>query len=127
MDDRSAAIILAGGQGTRIRELFPNVPKPLIPAAGEPFIEWVLRHASTQGIGRFVISLGHLAEVGQDYFRNRAPDGLTIRTVVEREPLGTGGAVEWAQRTAASNADPLVILNGDSLVLADYAPAWRLL
>lgn len=120
----ACAIILAGGRGTRISHLQPHLPKPLIPAAGRPFIEWVIRHFQSQGIRQFVISLGHLAEVADAYFRQRADDGLSIMTVRETEPLGTGGGFLFAQR-AAGDADPLVLANGDSLVLADLAGAWR--
>lgn len=120
------AIILAGGRGTRISHLQPHLPKPLIPANGRPFIEWVIRHFQSQGIGQFVVSLGHLAEVAEAYFRQRPADGLSIKTVREAEPLGTGGGFLFAQQ-AAGDADPLVLANGDSLVLADLAGAWRLL
>jgi D-glycero-alpha-D-manno-heptose 1-phosphate guanylyltransferase len=127
MDDRVVAVILAGGQGTRIRGLYPDLPKLLIPAAGEPFVEWILRHLNAQGIHRFVVSLGHLANVAENYFRDRAADGSTIRTVRESRPLGTGGGCCLAREQAAPDADPLVVVNGDSLVVADFSEAWRLL
>ena len=127
MDDQVVAIILAGGQGTRIRGLYPELPKLLIPAAGEPFVEWILRHLAAQGIHQYVVSLGHLAEVAESYFRTRSPDGLTIRTVRETSPLGTGGGFCLARELAASDAELLVVVNGDSLVVADFAQAWQLL
>jgi NDP-sugar pyrophosphorylase family protein len=127
MDDRAVAIVLAGGQGSRIRSLRPDVPKPLVSVAGEPFIEWIIRHLASQGIGQFVISLGYLADVAERHFHQRAADHLTIRTVREQQPLGTAGAVRWAQQQRAAEADPLIIVNGDSLVLAELAAAWQLL
>lgn len=118
------AVILAGGRGTRISRLQPNLPKPLIPVCGHPFVEWVIRHFAAQGVDRFVISLGHLADVAESYFRSRPADDLAISTVRETEPLGTGGGFLFAQQ-AAGEADPLILANGDSLVLADLRSAWR--
>ena len=126
MNRNACAIILAGGRGTRISHLQPHLPKPLIPAGGKPFIEWVVRHFGSQGVGQFVISLGHLAEVAEAYFSQRPDDGMSITTVRETAPLGTGGGFLFAQQ-AASDADPLLVANGDSLVLADLSGVWRLL
>lgn len=123
---RACAVVLAGGRGTRLQSLYPDLPKPMIPASGRPFVEWVVRHLARQGIPRFVISLGHLAEVAEDYFSRRPADGLVINTVRETTPLGTGGAFLWSA-SAAGDADPLILTNGDSLVLADLDGAWRLL
>jgi D-glycero-alpha-D-manno-heptose 1-phosphate guanylyltransferase len=122
---RAAAIVLAGGQGTRIRHLYPDLPKPMVPAAGRPFLEWVLRWLGQQGVERSIVSLGHLASVADDYLRGRPADRLRIQTVREPRALGTGGAVAWA--CAAIDAEIIVVTNGDSLLLADLAPAWKLL
>jgi D-glycero-alpha-D-manno-heptose 1-phosphate guanylyltransferase len=119
------AILLAGGFGSRIKALYPHLPKPMIPIAGRPFLEWAIQYWARQGIMRFVVSLGYLAEAATDYFMTRPPDGLDIATVVEPQPLGTGGAVRFAAQ--ATTADPLVIANGDSLVAADIAPVRALL
>lgn len=121
-----AAIILAGGRGTRISHIQPDLPKPMIPVDGRPFLEWVIRYFASQGVHRFVVSLGHLAEVAERYFDERAADALSIKTVRETEPLGTGGGMLFAQQ-AAADADPLILANGDSLVLAPLAGAWQLL
>lgn len=126
METQPLAIILAGGRGTRISHLHPNLPKPMIPAGGRPFIEWIIRYFQSQGIRQFVISLGHLAEVAEGYFCERPADELSIKTVRETEPLGTGGGFVYAQQLAGG-ADPLILANGDSLVLADLQGAWRLL
>jgi len=126
MQNGACAIILAGGRGTRISHLYPDVPKPMIPVAGRPFLEWVIGHLHRQRIDRFVISLGHLAHVAEAYFARRPDDGLTIRSVCEQAALGTGGAFQWAA-TAAPRADPLVMVNGDSLLPGDYSAAWTTL
>ncbi len=122
----ACAIVLAGGRGTRISHLHPDVPKPFIKAAGLPFIAWVLRHLAGQGLRHAVVSLGHLAETGRDNLAKCGVRGLRIDTVVERSPLGTAGAMLLAT-DAAPDADPVVLLNGDSLVMASFDPVWRML
>lgn len=121
----TTAVLLAGGFGTRIRELYPDLPKPMIPVAGRPFLEWVLRYWAGQGVRRFVVSLGHLAGVAEEYFAQRPDDGLEIHTVVETEPLGTGGAIRFAAE-AVELSDPFFAANADSLIVADLAAARRM-
>jgi D-glycero-alpha-D-manno-heptose 1-phosphate guanylyltransferase len=122
----ACAVVLAGGFGTRIRHLYPDLPKPMIPSAGAPFIEWVVRYLAGQGIAKFVISVGHLAHLAEDYFDARPADGCHIQCVRESTPQGTGGALALAARHE-TNGDPLLLANGDSLVLADLAGVWQLL
>ena len=112
------AVLLAGGFGTRIRELYPDVPKPMIPVSGEPFLEWAIRYWKRQGVDRFVLSLGHLAEVAERYFTGR-PEVVTVR---EPKALGTGGAVLHVARETPLS-DPFVVANGDSLVLGEVSGA----
>ena len=112
------AILLAGGFGTRIRALYPDVPKPMIPISGKPFLEWAMQYWMRQGVRRFIISLGHLAEVAEQYFEARPDDGLEVVLVKEPQAMGTGGAVLFAAR-AAELSDPFIVSNGDSLVIAD--------
>jgi D-glycero-alpha-D-manno-heptose 1-phosphate guanylyltransferase len=100
------------------------MPKPMIPCGGRPFIEWVIRYFASQGVTSFVVSLGHLAEIAEAYFRKRPKDDLAIATVREPAPLGTGGGVRFAW-DSVPGADVLVA-NGDSLVVADLAPALEL-
>lgn len=125
--DSACAIVLAGGAGTRIRHLYPDLPKPMVPVAGAPFIEWVLRYLQREGLTQFVVSLGHLAAVADSYFASRPATGCRLKTVREPAPLGTGGALAFAAKAASPGADSLLLANGDSLVLADLSPAWRLL
>ena len=117
-------IVLAGGFGTRLRGLHPDCPKPLIPVSGRPFIDWVLRWFGKQGVSEFIVSLGHLAEVAQQHFAQKPLNGITVKTVVETEPLGTGGAIRCAWNACADRS--VLVLNGDSLLLADFAPVWNL-
>jgi D-glycero-alpha-D-manno-heptose 1-phosphate guanylyltransferase len=123
-----SVILLAGGFGTRLRSLHRDLPKPMIPIGGEPFLEWVLRYWKRQGIDHAVLSLGHLAHVAQDHFARYPPEGLRIETVIESDPLGTGGAVRYAAQSAAGRlSNPFFVANGDSLVAAELEPALQLL
>src|SRR5690242_14585491 len=123
-ETESTAILLAGGFGTRIRALYPDIPKPLIPVAGRPFLEWVLRYWRSQGIGLFVISAGYRAE---QIARFAAEQNVAAAScITDEEPLGTGGAIRLAA-SSPEMSDPFVVLNGDSLVLAPLSPAWEAL
>ncbi|MGD9648392.1 MAG: sugar phosphate nucleotidyltransferase [Pirellulales bacterium] len=122
MSERVCGILLAGGAGTRLRSLYPDVPKPFIDVAGQPFIQWVLRQFAGQGIEDFIVSLGHLAEVAERQLNKRPVDGLQVRCVQEPTPLGTGGAVRFA--ASACDHEWLAIANADSLLLADWHGVW---
>ncbi|ARJ67203.1 hypothetical protein WV31_16780 [Magnetospirillum sp. ME-1] len=111
------AVILAGGKGTRIAGLFPGIPKPMIPVAGQPFLHWVVRWLDQRGIGDIMISVGHLAGAIEQWAAGK-PHGITLRTVAETEPLGTGGAVVSCLDACR---DWVLVLNGDSLVEVDLA------
>ncbi len=115
-------LLLAGGFGTRIRDLHPGVPKPMIPIEGKPFLDWAMAYWRRQGITRFVLSLGHLADVAERYYRGH-PD---VFTLVEPRPLGTGGAIRHAL-SSGQLSDPFLAANGDSLVAADCRPAFELM
>lgn len=111
------AIVLAGGFGTRLRELVPDLPKPMAPVAGRPFLEYVLDGIIDAGIRDIILSVGYRADVIQAHF-GRKYRGATVRCVVESEPLGTGGAVAFALR--GLDDGPTLILNGDTFLQLDY-------
>ncbi|MBN9659375.1 MAG: NTP transferase domain-containing protein [Acidobacteria bacterium] len=114
-------LILAGGRGTRLQNLHPDLPKPMVPVAGRPFLEWMLEHWEEQGANDVVVSTGYLAEVIEDFLAARG-SGEAVR---ELQALGTGGAVRYAvERRPLS--DPFVVTNGDSLVAADLSGMWSL-
>jgi D-glycero-alpha-D-manno-heptose 1-phosphate guanylyltransferase len=119
VDGSLFALILAGGLGTRIRHLLPNLPKPLAPAAGRPFLEWVVRFLARQGCARFGISTGFLAEAIRAHFASAALSGLEIECVPEPEPLGTGGGLRFAAQRLKPRQATWLVCNGDSLCLAD--------
>ncbi|MEI6572512.1 MAG: sugar phosphate nucleotidyltransferase [Alphaproteobacteria bacterium] len=115
------ALILAGGKGTRIASLYPDIPKPMIPLNGQPFLYWVIRWVMRQGIRRIVISTGHLAEKIEEWVETN-PFGDDVEIICRREnkPLGTAGGIrncldllgEWT-----------LVTNGDSLIDADIKDA----
>lgn len=114
------AIVLAGGLGTRIRAVHPDVPKPMIPVGGRPFLEWQLLWLAQQGIREVVLSAGYRADVIARHFAVPRVAGITTRCVVEEQQRGTAGAARFAaQGVTAAWA---IVCNGDSLCPAALAP-----
>ncbi|HUC60009.1 MAG TPA: NDP-sugar synthase [Streptosporangiaceae bacterium] len=110
------AILLVGGQGTRLRPLTIGMPKPLLPTAGVPFLAHQLARAAEAGIGRIVMATAYRAEMFAEVFGDGARFGLEIVYVHEPEPLGTGGGIRNAAASLRSGPDePVVVLNGDIL------------
>ena len=116
------AVVLAGGQGTRIRHLLPDLPKPLAPVAGRPFLEWVARYLRRQGVTRIVFSTGHHAAKIEAFAAGLTLEGVSIGCVEEPTPLGTAGGFLHALKGVPDSAAELLVCNGDSLLLADLAP-----
>lgn len=107
------AIVLAGGLGTRLRAAVPDLPKPMAPVAGRPFLEHLLDYWLGQGVRRFVLSVGYRAEVIRAHFGTRYRDAA-IDYAVETTPLGTGGGLLLAAGLATQAKGPLLVLNGDT-------------
>lgn len=105
------AIVLAGGFGTRLRQVVADVPKPMAPVAGRPFLEILLGSLAKKGFSRVVLSLGFMAEKISGHFGPRFA-GLDIAYVVEDMPLGTGGATRLA--ATACSQDHVFVFNGDT-------------
>jgi D-glycero-alpha-D-manno-heptose 1-phosphate guanylyltransferase len=112
------AIILAGGLGTRLREAVPDLPKCMAPVAGRPFLSYVVDALRMQGVRHFVFSLGYKAEVIEAFLKDHYPT-LDYTTVVEPEPLGTGGAIRLALESTRTN--DVLIANGDTLFKVNVA------
>lgn len=108
----TTAIILAGGLGTRLRSAVPDLPKPMAPIAGRPFLAHQMDHWIAQGVGRFVLSVGYRHEAISSHFGRRY-HGAAIDYVVETTPLGTGGAVMLAAANLPRDEYTL-LLNGDT-------------
>jgi D-glycero-alpha-D-manno-heptose 1-phosphate guanylyltransferase len=105
-------IILAGGLGTRLRSAVPDLPKCMAPVAGKPFLAHVVGYFQKQGVEKFIFSLGYKSEVIQGYLEAEYP-ALHKQYVIEKDPLGTGGAIQLACRQATEKN--VLILNGDTL------------
>jgi len=106
------AIILAGGLGTRLREAVPDLPKCMAPVAGRPFLFYVINYLRSQGVQRFIFSLGYKHEVITAYL-NEHFASLSYEYVIEDNPLGTGGAIALAlTKTTQPN---VLVTNGDTL------------
>ena len=112
-----AAIILAGGLGTRLRSVVSDVPKPMAPIGGRPFLAHQLDYWIAQGIKRFVLSVGYKHELVMDYF-GRSYHGACIDYAVESTPLGTGGGVLSAVNILGNSAS-FLLLNGDTYFEVD--------
>ncbi|WP_331445463.1 NDP-sugar synthase [Streptomyces xanthochromogenes] len=114
------AILLVGGKGTRLRPLTVNTPKPMVPAAGVPFLTHQLARAHAAGVDHIVLATSYLAEVFEPYFGDGSSLGLSIEYVTEDEPLGTGGAIRnVASRLHSGPDEPVLIFNGDILTGLD--------
>jgi mannose-1-phosphate guanylyltransferase len=110
------AILLVGGQGTRLRPLTIGTPKPLLPTAGVPFLAHQIAKAAQSGVTRIVMATAYRAEMFAEVFGDGARFGLEIVYVHEAEPLGTGGGIRNAAASLRSDPeDPVVVLNGDVL------------
>ncbi|HEY8965559.1 MAG TPA: sugar phosphate nucleotidyltransferase [Candidatus Methylacidiphilales bacterium] len=117
-----AAVVLAGGQGTRIRHLLPDLPKPMAPAAGKPFVEWVVRYLAKQGIGKAVVSAGYKAEAIAAHCAGLSVPGIDVSCVAEPEPCGTAGGFLHAVEASGLSPEAWLVVNGDSLALAGLDP-----
>ncbi len=110
------AILLVGGQGTRLRPLTIGTPKPLLPTVGVPFLAHQLAKAAAAGVTRVILATAYRAPMFAECLGDGSAFGLEIEYVQEDEPLGTGGAIRNAAAALRSPADsPVLILNGDVL------------
>ncbi|MBQ7135283.1 MULTISPECIES: nucleotidyltransferase family protein [Campylobacter] len=111
MDTTKEAIILCGGLGTRLRSVISDVPKPMAPIKNKPFLAFVLEYLKKQNISRVVLAVSYKYEIIQEYFGNSYL-GMQILYSIEKEPLGTGGAILEALNLI--NSDSCYVLNGDT-------------
>ncbi|KWX21418.1 GDP-mannose pyrophosphorylase [Mycolicibacterium wolinskyi] len=111
------AVVLVGGQGTRLRPLTLSAPKPMLPTAGLPFLTHLLSRIAAAGIKHVVMGTSYKAEVFEDAFGDGSELGLEIEYVTETEPLGTGGAI--ANVADKLRYDTAMVFNGDVLSGAD--------
>jgi NDP-sugar pyrophosphorylase family protein len=112
------AVLLVGGMGTRLQSILPSTPKPLAPVGEAPFLELLVLQVRSQGIRSLVLCTGHRAEQIEDAFGDGRKWGVAIRYSRESRPLGTAGALKFAERLLMPCAEFLV-MNGDSFLEFD--------
>lgn len=120
-----AAVVLAGGLGTRLQSVVADRPKVLAPVGGRPFLTYLLDQIADAAIQRVVLSTGHLAEQFAMVIGDRYRD-IQLTYAHEEQPLGTGGAIRFA--CGFADANQLLVMNGDSYCdvdLSEYV-AWHL-
>lgn len=116
------AILLVGGQGTRLRPLTIETPKPMLPVAGRPCTEHQIARLREAGVTRVILGTSYKADVFSDYFGDGSEFGVELVCVTEDQPLGTGGAIRNVLSALQSGPDdPVLILNGDILSGHDMA------
>lgn len=116
------AILLVGGQGTRLRPLTEHTAKPMLPVAGVPFLSHQLARLRDAGVDHVVLATSYRPEMFESYFGDGSAMGLALDYVVELEPLGTGGGMRGAVGALRSAPDdPVLVLNGDVLSGHDLA------
>lgn len=120
----AVAILLVGGLGTRLMPLTRNTPKPMLTVAGIPVTEHQLLMAKKAGITQIVLATSYLSDVFTPYFGDGSQWGMSIKYAVEKEPLGTGGAIRNAAQLLDTK-DSVVILNGDVLSSHDLTEQIR--
>lgn len=110
------AIVLAGGFGTRLKEVVSDVPKPMAPVNGKPFLEYLLKDLNKKGIKHVILAVGYKKEIIKEYFKNKYED-IEITYSEELVPLGTGGAIKKALKLVKE--EDVFIVNGDTFFDVD--------
>ncbi|MEE0900140.1 MAG: nucleotidyltransferase family protein [Bacteroidales bacterium] len=113
INEINEAIILCGGKGTRLKEVVNDVPKPLAPIDGIPFLSILMKYLKAQGIERVILATGYMHEKIENLYGN-CYEGMEIVYSVEHNPLGTGGAIAKALRKVMN--ENVLVLNGDSVI-----------
>lgn len=115
------AVILAGGFGTRLRHLTDNIPKPLLPVAGKPVLEWTLDHLRNYNIKRVIFALHHNADKIKEHFGNEY-NGIRLEYYIEEKPLGTAGIFNILKNELK---DTFLQIHGDILSKADINEMYK--
>ena len=111
------AVLLVGGLGTRLRSAVHNQPKPMVMIKGRPFLEHLILQLKSRGLTDIVLCIGYLGEQVKRYFGDGGRWGVQISYSQEKESLGTGGAIELAERLIKE--ENFVVMNGDSFLDID--------
>ncbi|HYL08261.1 MAG TPA: sugar phosphate nucleotidyltransferase [Candidatus Udaeobacter sp.] len=116
------AVVMAGGEGSRLRPLTSNMPKPLVPVAGRPIMEHILMHLRRHQLRDVVATVQYLGSSIRNYFGDGSEQGISLTYSVEDSPLGTAGSVMLARQQLN---EPFVVISGDSLTDIDLGAAVR--
>ena len=111
------AVLMAGGDGTRLRPLTESVPKPLLRVGGKPLLEILVERLRDAGVRTFHVAVHHKSAMIEDHFHDGARLGVQIRYVREPEPLGTAGALALVDELGPA---PCLMINGDILTRCDF-------
>src|SRR5450755_4681988 len=111
------AVVMAGGEGTRLRPMTANQPKPLLPVANRPIMEHVLRLLKRHGFDETVVTVQFLAALVRNYFGDGEEFGMSLQYATEEMPLGTAGSVRNAED--ALRDEPFLVISGDALTDMD--------
>lgn len=117
------ALILVGGLGTRLRSVIKDIPKPMAPIEGYPFLLYKIRQLKNQGLKNIVFCAGYLHEYIVDYFGDGSKFDVTIEYSIEETSLGTAGALKNAEDVIGK--DPFFVLNGDTYLNVDFKQIYR--
>ena len=110
-------IVMAGGQGERLRPFTENCPKPLVPVAGRPIIEHIIEHAKREGFRNFIFSINYLGHMIREHFGDGHQFGVSIEYIEEDEPMGTAGSLSLIKNLPKA---PFIVSNGDVLTDSKY-------
>ena len=115
-------VIMAGGRGTRISEMFPDIPKPLIPVKNKdgiekPVLEWEIESLASQGFKEIILTVSHMHEKIEDHFGDGSQLGVSIEYFVEEQPLGNAGALF---KLRDQLTEPFLLLNADAVFDIDF-------
>jgi len=111
------AIILSGGRGKRLKPITDYIPKPLVPIHNKPIIEWQIRYLKNHGIKHVIICIGYKNNQIKNFLKSKKNFGIKIECSIEKNPLGTGGAIKKAAKSIKDKS--FFVLNGDTITNID--------
>ena len=118
MEKEYQAVLLVGGLGTRLRPITESVPKPMVEVEGKPFLEYKIESLKKYGIKKFILCVGYLGHLVEEYFGDGKRFGVDIAYSYERdELLGTAGAVKNAENLVSGD---FIVSNGDTFLDIDF-------
>lgn len=116
--DFAFAVIMAGGEGMRLRPITEKIPKPMVDIGGMPLLERQIERLAKAGLNRIYLSVNYLSKVIEDHFGDGTCFGLEIRYLREKEKMGTGGALTLLPEKPTG---PILVMNGDILTTSDFS------